>query len=143
MTVPLPVTLTLRVYWAVGGGGLAVKVAVTARLALIAGAQLAVPPQSPLQPVKAKPLAGVALKVMLLPAASVSVQSLPQEIPAGVGVLLTLPLPTTLTLRVYWATGGGGLVVKVKLAVTARPALRVRVQLGVLPLQSPLQPVNV
>ena len=127
-----------------------VKVAVTERAAVIDTVQVPVPGQeisAPLQPEKVKPLAGVgvAFRMMLLPAVTVSVQSPGHRMRMPDGLLLTLPvtlpLPVTLTLRVNCAGGGTGVAVNV--AVTVRFVLMVRAQLVVLPLQSPLHPVNV
>ena len=57
VTVPLPATLTLSVYW------VCANVAVTLCAAFIVTKQLPTPLQAPLQPEKPQPFAGVAVSV--------------------------------------------------------------------------------
>ena len=57
VTVPLPATLTLSVYW------VCANVAVTLCAAFIVTTQLPKPLQAPLQPLKPQPSAGVAVSV--------------------------------------------------------------------------------
>lgn len=59
---PLPARLTVSAYWGTGE-----KVAVTAVAALTVSAQVPVPEQAPLQPMKTEPSAGVAVKVTEAP----------------------------------------------------------------------------
>jgi hypothetical protein len=59
--------------------------------------QVPVPVQAPLQPVKVKPLAGVALKATLVPPLKLALQVLPQAIPLGLEA--TVPLPVVVTVR--------------------------------------------
>jgi len=73
----------------------------------------ALPLQSTLQPVNVEPLLGVALSVTVLPKASVSAQSLPQFMPAG--LLVTLPLPLMLTVSSSGRASAGALLVLLSL----------------------------
>ena len=76
----------------------AVKVAVTiVSPAGLDTVQIPVPEHAPLQPVKAKPTAGTALRVTVAPELSPSVQSKPQVMPAPV----TMPMPVFATESVY------------------------------------------
>jgi hypothetical protein len=85
-----------------GGGvvGLALKVAVTVVAPLIVTGQVAVPLQAPLQPAKTEPEAGLAVSVSAVPAATVSVQSAPQVIPAGELDTVPVPVPFLVTDRI-------------------------------------------
>ncbi len=92
-TVPEPVPVLLTVSaWA-----LAAKVAVTVLAAVRMTVQFPVPVQAPLQPVNAKPAAGVAVSVTWVLAVKATLQVAPQLMPAG--LLVTEPLPTTETAR--------------------------------------------
>lgn len=62
---------------------------------------LVVPEQAPDQPRNCAPLAGVAVRLTDAPGAKLVLQLVVQEIP--VGVLVTEPLPATLTLSVFAA----------------------------------------
>ncbi len=96
-------------------------------------AQVLVPVQLPLQPVKMEPTAGVAVRVTAVFAVYASVQSLPQVMPAGVLLTVPIPVPALVTVRRYvWG---------VKVAVTDCAADIVREQVLV-PVQLPLQPVK-
>jgi hypothetical protein len=66
-------------------------------LAFIVTVQL-VPLQAPLQPIKLKLAAGVAVRVTGVPMAKLALHVPPQLIPEG--ELVTMPLPDTLTERV-------------------------------------------
>jgi len=61
VTVPLPDTLTLSVYW------VCANVAVTLCAAFIVTTQLPTPLQAPAQPLKPQPFAGVAVSVTWVP----------------------------------------------------------------------------
>ena len=89
VTVPLPDTLTLSVYWG------SANVAVTLCAALIVTTQLPTPLQAPLQPEKPQPFAGVAVSVTCVPGAKFALHVDGQLI--AVGELVTEPLPVTLT----------------------------------------------
>jgi hypothetical protein len=124
VTVPLPDTLTLSVYWVVA------NVAVTLCAAFIVTTQLPTPLQAPLQPEKPKPFAGVAVKVTAVPALKLALHVEGHVTP--VGELVTLPLPDTVADNVKtWTnvavTDCGEFI------VTVHPAL---------PLQAPLQPLK-
>jgi hypothetical protein len=139
--VPLA-ALMVRPKLAVAGA----KFAVTLRVAVMARVQVvAVPVQAPLQPVKAEPVAGVAVSVTFVPLLKLAEQ-LAAETPAAVGVgqLMpagfdaTVPAPAVMprlevTVRVRGAS--------MKVAVTLRAALIVTVQVPV-PVHAPLQPVK-
>ena len=75
---------------------------------------------------------GVAVNVMLVPVATVSVQSTPQVMPVPVTVPAPLPIFETVSVKVS----------SVNVAVTLRPPVIVSMQ-GEVPVQAPLQPVNV
>jgi len=94
VTVPVPAPLGITVSVWIG-----MKVAVTAVAPLSVTVHGPVPEQPPpLQPVKAKPAAGVAVSVTAVPLANEAEQIAPQEMPAG--VLVTVPMPTPLGLTV-------------------------------------------
>src|SRR5437588_7969450 len=84
-----------------GGGRLAlVKIAVSARAALIGTTQVACwPAQPPVQLTKAAPGLGVAVSDTEVPSRKFAEQVPPQARPAG--ALVTCPFPTALTLR-FW-----------------------------------------
>src|SRR5512139_3986969 len=75
---PVPVLVTVR--------RLSTNVAVTVFAVSIVSEHVPVPVQSPPQPVNALPFAGVAVRTTGVLAASVSLQSLPQLMPAGADV---------------------------------------------------------
>jgi len=54
----------------------------------------------PLQPVNVEPAAGVAVKVTAVPLANVAEQVAPQEIPAGLLVIVPFPVPARETVSV-------------------------------------------
>jgi hypothetical protein len=108
------------------------KVAVTDFAAVIEKAQLPVPVQAPLQPVKVAPRPGVAVSVTDDPLVYVCVQATPQEMPAGALVTVPLPVPASVTVK------AGGVE---KAAVTDFAAVIVTLQ-APLPVQAPLQDVK-
>jgi hypothetical protein len=127
---PVPLLMTVRVT------GIRLKVAVTAVVAFTGTMQLPVPEQAPLQPAKVEPAAGVAVSVSVVPDSTVSLQSVPHAIPAGVLDTEPAPVPLFVTVSV---TGGG---VELNVAVTDVAALTVTVQPTV-PVQAPPQPRKV
>ena len=54
---------------------------------------------SPLQPVKVEPVSAVAVRVITVPDVYISVQSVPQLMPAGAEVTVPLPVPALVTVR--------------------------------------------
>src|SRR5580704_7010086 len=124
VTVPLPATLTLSVYW------VCANVAVTLCAALIVTTQLSTPLQAPPQPEKPQPSAGVAVSVTWVPWTKPVLQVDGQLIPAG--ELATAPLPVTFTESVSACKN---------VTVTDSAAFIVTVQLP-LPLQAPPQLLN-
>ena len=111
------------------------KVAVTDWAWVIETVQVvAVPVQAPLQPVKLQPVAGVSVKTT-----EVSVLKIPVVEPGAAnvmpaGVELTPPEPTWVTLKVS---------VIAKVAATVRAWVIETVQVVAVPVQAPLQPINV
>src|SRR5207249_2477336 len=95
--------------------------------------QVLVPVQAPLQPEKKKPVPGAAVRVTTVPVVNGAEHVPPQEIPAG--ELVTVPVPALVTVS---AKDG-----KAKVAVTARAALIVRMQVVLAPVQLPVQPVKI
>jgi hypothetical protein len=111
-------------------------VAVTVFPSAIGSAQVGlVPVQAPLQVVKVEPEVGVAVRVTFVPIVSVVLQAPPQEMPPTSEVTVPCPLPALLTLRVW--------VCRVNVTVTAFAWSIVTVQVELVPLQAPLQPVKV
>src|ERR1700722_17217354 len=92
VTVPLPDTLTLSVYW------VCANVAVTLCAAFIVTTQLPTPLQAPAQPLKPQPFAGVAVTVTSVPGAWLAVP--PDGLLMPEGELATVPLTVTLTANV-------------------------------------------
>jgi hypothetical protein len=125
-TFPLPVSLTLSVYW------FWANVAVTASLSpsTIVNTQFWLPEQAWPQPLKAQPLAGVADNVTCVPGAKLALHVVGQLIPAG--ELATVPLPVTLIEIATFCWN---------VAVTDSAAFIATVQ-PPLPLQAPPQPPN-
>ena len=113
------------------------KVALTACTALIVTVQAPVPVQAPLHPVNVEPVAGVAVKVRVLPLENDATHVVPQEIP--VGALVTVPLPVPDLVTVSENDVGNS----VNVAVTALAALTVTTQVPVPAQPPPLQPVKV
>ena len=110
------------------------NVAVTVVAALKVTVQVPVPEQPPpLQPVKAEPAAGRAMRVTAVPLAKLAEQVAPQSIPVGLLVTVPVPMPVVVTLSTK---------VGVKVAVTVVAAETVSVH-GSVPLHPPpLQPVK-
>ena len=76
----------------------AVKLAVTDWAPDVGRVQAPVPVHAPLHPPKEEPAAGVAFNVTCVPAGKVSVQFVPQLIPAGVLVTAPVPAPDRVTV---------------------------------------------
>ena len=103
VTVPEPVPDLLTVRENVG-----TKVAVTATSEVRATVQVPVPEQAePLQPAKAEPAAGAAVRVTVAPELNAAVHAAPQLMPAGALVTAPAPLPFTATDRLNWGEGAG------------------------------------
>ncbi len=96
---------------------------------------LAVPEHAPLQPVKEDPAAGAAVKVTAVPVVNAVEQAVPQEMPAGALVTVPLPAPDLVTVSAKDDC--------MKVAVTFWAVLIVTVQVLVVPVQPPPQPVKV
>jgi hypothetical protein len=75
----------------------ALKVAVAALAAVILTVHVATPEQTPVQPPKVKPAAGVAVRLTKTPLLKFALHVLGQVIPAG--ALVTEPVPTRLTVK--------------------------------------------
>jgi hypothetical protein len=130
VTVPEPapalVTVSVKVCTA--------KLAVTVVAALSVRVQVPVPEQPPpLQPVKAEPAAGVAVKLTAVPLANAVAHVAPQEMPAGLLVTVPVPAPVLLTVSVKLCAN---------VAATVVAALSVTVQVPVPVQPPPLQPVK-
>jgi hypothetical protein len=98
VTVPLPLLATCSAKYCTVGEKLAPTVTPAAPSVIVQ--VLALPEHDPLQPVKTKPDAGVAVSVTAVPLANEMLQPLdplPQLIPAGFEV--TVPPPPTVTCR--------------------------------------------
>jgi hypothetical protein len=93
------------------------------------------PVQAPVQPPKAEPAPGVAVKVTCVPAAKLAVQTVPHVIPAG--ALVTLPVPAPVTVTVRPMTVGDA-----KVAVTVVVLVGATVQVPVPEQPPPDQPVK-
>ena len=95
VTVPIPgpVLLTVSVE------ACRAKVAVTLVAALSVTVQVPVPEQPPpLQPVKVEPAVGAAVNVTAVPLANAAEHVAPHEIPAGLLVIVPVPVPPGLTV---------------------------------------------
>ena len=90
VTLPLPLTLT-------DSASASAKVAVTDSAAAIVTVQLPLPKQAPPQLLKTQPLAGVGVKATCDPPVKVWLHVDGQLIQAG--LLATVPLPVTLTVK--------------------------------------------
>jgi len=100
--------------------------------------QVPVPEHAPLQPLNVDPVAGVAVRVTLVPLVNEATQVVPQAMPAGALVTVPLPAPDFVTVR---AKDDGS--VSVNVAVTDVAALTVTAQTPVPAHPPPLQPENV
>src|SRR5262245_6833507 len=114
--VPLPAPVLLSV----SARRWTAKVAVPAGAALIVTAQVPVPVQPPLQPVKVEPAAGVAVRVTTVPVVKEVEHVAPHVMPAGALVMVPLPAPVLLTVSAMPCSA--------KVAVTDCAALTVTVQ---------------
>lgn len=92
LTEPCPFLVTVKVNV---GGGLATNVAVTDRACDMATAQVPVPEQAPLQPLKLYPYCAAAVRVTTVPELKDELHVVPQPMPEGDE--LTEPKPTLLT----------------------------------------------
>ena len=136
VTVPVPVPLrTTLSANCVGGGVPELKLAVAVSAEVMVSAQLPIPEQAPLQPVKVEPALGVAMSVIVEPPMNGEKQMLPQSKPSGEEVTRPVPVPALVIV-----SDGGGVMVNT--APTLLAAFRVTLQLPV-PEQAPLQPVKV
>jgi hypothetical protein len=80
-----------------------INVAVTVRAALMLTTQDPVPVHAPLHPLNTDDaFAGVAVRVIWVPALKIAEQVDPQLIPAGLEETVPAPKPALVTLRVYW-----------------------------------------
>jgi hypothetical protein len=92
--VPVPLLVTVRAkLWSV-------NVAVTLLTASIGTVHVVVPVQAPLQPLKLEPVAGVAVRVTLLPEMKSALQVAPQSMPVGLLVTVPVPVPALVRVRV-------------------------------------------
>jgi hypothetical protein len=132
VTVPFPTTDTLRLKPAAVPP---LKVAVTLFDWLIEIVQVvAVPPQAPVQPRNVAPVAAVATSEAVAPTAKFAEQMLapPPQLIAPLAPV-TLPLPLIVTERRFaW----------VNVAVTDAAPVIVTVHVGLVPVQSPVQPLK-
>src|SRR5688572_25126298 len=98
------------------------KVAVTVAAAETVSVHGPVPEQPPPdQPLNDEPVAGVAVRVTIVPASKLSEQSAPQSMPAGAELTVPLPAPVLITASACCCT--------VKVAVTCTGAVTVTLQL--------------
>jgi len=135
--LPLPITVTVRSDVVTGGGVVALMVAV--QVAGVPATMVTVPPvQLVLQVTVSAALVGVAVSVTV-PAAKLPLQGAAEVqalIPAG--LLVTLPLPTTVTESSV-PVGGGVPAVKVATHTAGVLATIVTVLIISVPVQSPVQ----
>jgi hypothetical protein len=124
---PFPVPVLLMVRFQIG-----VKLAVTLRARVIETVQVLVPVQSPLQPANRLVSVGVAVRVTLVASSNVCTQSGPQLVLPGTDAIEPVPVPVLFVVRIQ---------IGVKFARTVRACVIETVQVLV-PVQSPLQPVN-
>src|SRR3989441_10132265 len=129
VTDPAPAPAGVMVNRKVGA-----KVAVTVVAAETVATEVRVPVQPPpLQPMKAEPAAGFAVRVTTVPLTKLAEQLAPQAMPAG--LLVTVPEAAPAVATVSTKVG-------VKVAVTVVAAASVTTQLPVPLHPPPLQPVN-
>src|SRR5262249_56735571 len=110
------------------------RVAVPNCAPLVVTAEVPVPVQPPLQPVKVEPAAGVAVRVTTVPVVKEVEHVAPHVMPAGALVMVPLPAPVLLTVSAKPCSA--------KVAVTDCAALIVTVQVPVPVQPPPLQPVK-
>jgi hypothetical protein len=96
--LPVAMVLGLALRVQTGAVTLSANVAVTLLAALMLMVQLAAPVQSPLQPVKLLPVAGVAVRVTLVPLVKLAVHVAPQLMPEP--ATAPVPAPALLTVSV-------------------------------------------
>jgi hypothetical protein len=133
-TAPRPTTLIVSV----PGAPAAVNVAETLRAAVMLTEHVGlVPLQEPPQPPNRAPLAGVAVSVIVVPALKVAPQVL-APFPQLIAAPDTRPAPETVTF-----SGNVPDEPPLNVATTFFDASKVSVQVGVVPVQEPLQPVKV
>ena len=131
VTVPAPVPMRLTVRT-----GNRLNVAVTELLAFKVTVQLPVPLQAPPHPAKMEFAAGVALSVTCVPDWKDALQTCPQLIPAGLLVIVPLPVPARVTFNT-------GAVAGEELKVARTEVLFVNVTSQVFaPLQDPPHPAK-
>lgn len=97
LTVPVPVPPNVTATGNVETAAVS-KVAVTEAVAEAIMLQVPVPEQAPDQPVNVEPVAGVAVKVIAVPAAKLALHVDPQLMPAGALVTVPDPVPAATTL---------------------------------------------
>src|SRR5207245_6842887 len=129
VTVRAPVPALVRVSAKVGAN---VAVTVVAAESVIVHAPVPEQPP-PVHPVKAEPLAGLAVRVTTVPLAKLAVHVAPQVIPAGLLVTVPAPVPALATLS-------GSVAAKVAVTVVAAESVIVHVPVPEQP--PPLQPVK-
>ena len=121
VTVPLPLVVTERVRC------LSVKVAVTVVAAVTVTSQGSVPEQPPPdQPVKSALARGAAVRVTTEPWVTVSVQSPPQLMPAGVELTVPSPVPSLTMSRSYWRRSNWAWTVMAVVTLTTQGAVPVQ-----------------
>src|SRR5688572_4896869 len=94
VTAPLPLPVSVTINGCVTG----LKVAVTARAALIITTQEPVPVHAPLHPAKVEPALGAAVRLTTVPKSKPAPQVGPQLIPAGTDVTVPEPAPERVTV---------------------------------------------
>jgi hypothetical protein len=99
------------------------NVALTTVVADTATWQAPVPPHAPVQPVNVEPVAAVAVRVMAVPLAIGSEQSLPQAMPGPVTVPVPVPAFTTVSVEVLasWVVVVCGALVAFEVVLVAVP----------------------
>jgi hypothetical protein len=132
--VPLPVPALCTI--SCTGVARTPNVAVTLVFAVRATVHVDVPVQPPDQPVNVEVAFGAAVKVTAVPLLKPAVQVAPQLMPAGVLVIVPLPVPALCTVSCT------GVAITPKVAVTLVFDVRSTVQVE-MPLHPPDQPVNV
>lgn len=96
-----------------------------------------VPVQEPDQPPKLDPDAGAAVRVTCVPVVKLALQTVPQLIPAGLLVVVPLPVPAGVTVNAAEVT------CELNVAVTEVFVVKVSTQVAVVPEHAPPQPANV
>jgi hypothetical protein len=123
-----------------GGGGGALKVAVTDAGFASNIVQVALPEQAPVHPVKVELELGVAVSATDVPVAKLALHVAPQLMPAG--ALVTVPIPAPESVTVSSTVAGGGGAEALNVAVTDVGAASNSVHAPV-PEQAPVHPVKV